>query len=126
MKNKGFTLVEILGVMTLLGIIFALVYPNVINLLDKGEERNYKEYKENICLSAEAYIHSNINVDTSNAFNNGENVEIHFYELVSSGFLSSNVVDPSNNKAVIDLGNNKVTVKLALDKSFDCNIVSEG
>ena len=58
MKNKGFTLVEMLGVMTLLAVIFALVYPNIMNMMEKGKENEYKEYESNVFLATEAYVNA--------------------------------------------------------------------
>ena len=41
MKNKGFTLVEVLGVIVILAVIFVLVFPSVKNVLSQSKETVY-------------------------------------------------------------------------------------
>ena len=42
MNNKGFTLVEILAVVIILGILITIMIPSVTHLLKENEERNYE------------------------------------------------------------------------------------
>ena len=43
MNNKGFTLVELLGSMVILGLLMALVIPNIVGLLNNSKEVTYVE-----------------------------------------------------------------------------------
>ncbi|MBR3198589.1 MAG: prepilin-type N-terminal cleavage/methylation domain-containing protein, partial [Bacilli bacterium] len=36
MKNKGFTLVEILGVIVIVGLLLLLIVPNIVSKIGKG------------------------------------------------------------------------------------------
>lgn len=59
MKNKGFTLVEILVVIVLLGIIIMLVAPSVLNTSDKTKDKVLKEKITGIELSAASWAGEN-------------------------------------------------------------------
>ena len=41
MKNKGFTLVELIAVVALLAIIMAIAAPNIINMLDNSKKQDF-------------------------------------------------------------------------------------
>lgn len=55
MNNKGFTLVELLGIIVLLIIIFALVYPSVILVINSGKETVEQKQINDILMSAYDY-----------------------------------------------------------------------
>lgn len=42
-NNKGFTLVELLGSMVILGLLMIMVVPNIVGILSKNKEKTYKE-----------------------------------------------------------------------------------
>jgi len=46
-NKKGFTLVEILGVLVFLGIIMIIAIPNVISILEKNRKTNYVKKQRN-------------------------------------------------------------------------------
>ena len=118
MKREGFTLVEMLGVIALLAVIFALLYPNVMHMLENGKSSDYEEYKDNIFLATEAYINSN--VDVSELDEVGESISITYSDLLYSGFMSSKIVNPKTGKTVATeaLDGYKVVVTVSSDKSF--------
>ena len=107
MKNKGFTLIEMLGVITLLAIIFALAYPNAMEMLDKGKKQDYVEFEKTVSLASEAYINSNSSLSMPNS---GETLKIKISDLMSSGFLSTNVMNPKTKKTVSETPNAFIVV----------------
>ena len=109
MKNKGFTLVEILGVMTLLGIIFALIYPNVMHMMDQAKQNEYEDYQDNIFLAAEAYVNANSEL-SSRLVAEGNQVIITYSDLLQNGYLSTKIVEPDSGKTVADLPTKTVTI----------------
>lgn len=117
MRNKGFTLVEMLGVMTLLVVIFAFIYPNVINMLESGKKNEYEEYESSVFLATEAYVNSNATL-SSQLIKEGDHVSIMYAELLQNGFLSSKLVNPRTNKTTGSESNKMVVVTVAKDKSF--------
>lgn len=122
MRNKGFTLTEMLGVMTLLVVIFALVYPNVMNMMENGKKTEYEEYLNNVYLATEAY--ANAYPSVSSVLNvPGDSVAVTFSDLLTSGYLSTKLVDPKTGETVVtNAGNKKVIITVAKDKTFTYSI----
>lgn len=120
MKKRGFTLVEMLGVVTILAVIFALLYPNIMNMLDKSKSDDYDEYRSNIHLSAEAYITSN-GLDSS-LINTGDKISITFEDLLKSGFLSSKVVNPKTGVSVGNEPSVKIIITLTENNTYEYTI----
>lgn len=56
MKNKGFTLIEMIGIITVLAVILLVVFPNISNGLKTMKEAKEKNFTDNLKISAEAYI----------------------------------------------------------------------
>ena len=61
MKNKGFTLVELLAIVILLGIILVLTYPNIVELFERKNEEIDDAKLSAIYAAANQYIENNIN-----------------------------------------------------------------
>lgn len=57
--KKGFTLVEVLGVIVLLGVIALIAYPAIDNTIKDSREKAYLENIRNIEKTAETYSVSN-------------------------------------------------------------------
>lgn len=59
MKNKGYTLLELLGVIVILSVLVTLVFPSVINFIKKGNDTKESITNELIISAAEDYINDN-------------------------------------------------------------------
>lgn len=83
-NNKGFTLIEVLGVLIILCIIFVVVFPNVLNYFKKSEQAIDDATKKVIADAAKDYMDSN-----SMAYSQIEDsiycLEIN--EMISKGYL---------------------------------------
>lgn len=89
--KKGFTLVELLGVITLLAIIAVIVMPTVSDTLNKSKEKTLKEQKQTIITAAKRWGTDNTQKlpDTS--------CDIKVDSLKTEGYLSSKkeIKDPT-------------------------------
>ena len=72
-KNKGFTMVELLAAITILGIIMMIAVPNVLSIIDKNKKRTYVEDAKKIQSLAETYMRSDSRVERPD---NGKSVII--------------------------------------------------
>ena len=63
MKNKGFTLVELLAVLILLSIIIIIAVPNVLSALTSSKDSLNKIQKKNVEYAAEKLILEVVNCD---------------------------------------------------------------
>lgn len=95
MKNKGFTLVELLGVIVILAAIALVAFPPIVNQIKKSNEKLDKALNEVIFTAGEQYLAE------KNYARGGDNVYcIQLKVLVEDGKLSSPVID-SNGKEIM-------------------------
>lgn len=64
MKNKqGFTMVELLATITILGIIMLIAVPNVLSIIDKNKKRTYVEDAKKMQVLAEYKLRSDTTIE---------------------------------------------------------------
>jgi prepilin-type N-terminal cleavage/methylation domain-containing protein len=90
MNNKGFTLLEMMGVLILLAIILLVAIPSITNTIKKDQVNQLAKYEETLCDGAEAYILEE-NITAS---------EIKGSTLVSKGYVADNLSNPKTKKNV--------------------------
>ena len=91
MKNKGFTLVELIGVVVIIGLIAVFSVPALTKTIKESAEKEYNEYAKNIELAAENYFHS----ETDGIINVKEFIQVG--TLLENGYLK-NQVNPKTNQ----------------------------
>ena len=95
MKKKGFTLVELLGVITLLGLIIGLMFPPLLIQLKKASNSIDEATKSIIIVGASDYVEENKN-DFPKI--NGKQYCIEFQNLVNENKISKDLKDSEGNK----------------------------
>lgn len=111
MKKKGFTLVEMLTTVAILGVIVIIVAPNITGLLRKIHDDKYKRFLNDIYIATEAYIQAN-SKKYSEISTPGQTVFVYISELVNSGYLKSDMYDPKTGKTIIqDIESGDFTVE---------------
>ena len=71
--NKGFTLVEVLAVIVILGVLMAIMIPNVGNIIQKNKSDSYDSLKKSLVAAAKVYISDNryeITIDSDSCSSN--------------------------------------------------------
>lgn len=91
MKDKGFTLVELLGVVFILALLGLLVVPVVGNVLDDKKRDLYNVQIQNIEDGAKSYVAEHVfDIDISIGMSRG----ITLGTLQSLGYVEDNIVNP--------------------------------
>ena len=78
MNKKGFTLVELIGVVVILGIIIGIAVPSYIAVSNNIKEKNYNQKIDNIKSKALEYATDN----------NVESITIPVKALIEEGYLA--------------------------------------
>lgn len=113
--RKGFTLVELLAVIIILGIILLIIVPNVAGILNRSQERLNEEQIREIESAAKQWGLRNLNIKNNKPYR-GDNVisYVTIDTLQKEGFLE--------NKDVRDLTDNSdVSLNTKICISYDNN-----
>ena len=113
-KNKGFTLIELIAVITLLALIVLVSVPVIINTLSNTEQKEYEDFKNLVTNAAELYVERNRELYPELNEVNG-NVEIDVDILINEGYLKHNLTNPINNMQV---SNYNVVVEVSQTKTL--------
>lgn len=108
MKNKGFTLVELIGVVVILGLIALVAFPSLLNQIDSSKKQVSDSQKAIIISSAKNYVDENKNdYDTKTSF------EIPVDTIIEKGYLSEGIISSySDSKIVVTYNNGEYDVIL--------------
>lgn len=125
-SNKGFTLVEVLVVITIMGLILLFALPEVQRLQARNMDRKYRTYEQSLESSARLFVDSNA-IDLFGTSENGC-ADVSFAELKAKSLAKEYVGDgvSCNNKNTyvhIQRVNNKDTYKVFLNCTKNGEIV---
>ena len=107
-KEKAFTLIELLGVLVVLGLIVLIAFPNIVSLIEKTDDQEYERLKKDIELATEVYVNQN----KDNFYLSEENdfIFIELWKLTEGGYFDKETINPRT-KEKIDL-NSTVLVRV--------------
>ena len=126
--NQGFTLIEILGVIIIVGILMTISSLAVTKYIEKSKAATYESYKEDLSGAANNFMVDCVNSNGENCIIPGQNekVKLRYDKLVDNGYTKalkdpesdgfcdqSFVIVSNDNKDAIDL---KYQVCLFCDK----------
>ena len=133
LNYKGFTLVELLAVIAIMGMLAVIMVPTISGVIEENKKNNSVNLKNSIKSSARAYISDNryeIKLDNKSCNNNNTKREIFSINnktileskitvelLVNEGYLKSNsgeIINPETNKT-INKGESYIVV------TYDCS-----
>lgn len=95
MKNKGFTLVELIGVIVILGVVAIFAVPALTKTLKDSAEKSYNEYVRDISIAAENYFHN----ETDEIINGKYFISVG--TLIEKGYLKRGI-NPKTNEETSD------------------------
>ena len=122
MKNKGFTLVELIGVLTLIGIIALIAIPTVDSLTKKSRLKMYERAKQTLITSTRSWLSDNKELFSSN----GDEIIVTLLDLKEQGYIEFNFKNPLSGNCV----SNKTTIVVTKvedenHNTFDIDLVDE-
>lgn len=116
MKSKGFTLIELMGVLVILGLVITVSSIIVVNQIDKSKDKISAATEKLIFVAADNYIEDNIN-DYPKINNNLYCISIS--TLINNNLLEKSIIDSERNL------NENYFVKVTVDNFYDFQIVEE-
>ena len=119
--NKGFTLVELLAIISILALIFLVSFPNFMSMTRKDEAKKYEEMEESLCLAGKTYIYNHMEEYTELSTPNSI-IEIQIQDLIDYEIVENDLKNPNTNKYV---KNYKLKYKVLQDQSLDCKYIEE-
>lgn len=113
-NNRGFTLVELIAVMTLLAAIILVTVPVIINTIKKNDDKLGENFEKSLKQAAELYVERNRDVfpDLNNI---GGTAEVSTDTLIEEGYLKQDLENPIDNSSVL---NYKIIVEVGNDNIF--------
>lgn len=114
-NNRGFTLVELIAVITLLSAIILVTVPVIINTIKKNDLKLSENFENSLKQAAEFYVERNRD-NFPDLDNIGENIEIPTEDLVKAGYLKQDLENPIDNssvlkyKVIIEVGNDNIFI----------------
>ena len=109
MNQKGFTFIELIGIILVLLAICLVSFPTILNMAKKSDKNVYEEYKNTICLAAKTYV-TNEEIEES---------EIFVSDLIDLKYIERTLNNP---KTELTAGEDEssVTIIRNSDNSLDC------
>ena len=106
--KKGFTLVEMIGVVTILAVLMMIASIPVTKTLKDFTKKAYQTEIENIEKAAKLWGNENPDKLPKEI---DETMNIYLYELQNNGYLESKIINPKTNKKFNDRLVIKITKK---------------
>lgn len=106
-KNKGFTLVELLVCITILGLITAMAMPSIIRLYESNTKTKYETYEDTAVAAAKLYVDA-YSVDM---FKSSSTEEVSLDTLIGKKLLKPIKVkgDTCSGEIIVTKNGNKYT-----------------
>lgn len=92
MKNKGFTLTELLVALAIFALVITIAIPSIISAVNRNRERQYELFTSDLITAAEEYVSENRNQFTSRICN--PKCVINIDDLVKNDLLDGDIINP--------------------------------
>ena len=108
MNKKGFTLVEMLGILVVLSMIIVISVPAITGSLKRSKQEKYDNWLKSLYIAAEEYTESHR--QEFYEVNAGGTSYLSIQLLLDQGYLKESVVDPESGNDITDVAIIKITV----------------
>ena len=115
MKKDGFTMVELIAIITILAVIILIALPSVVKIRRNAEEKIYNDFLNDLYIKTENYVITNGDLfENLNTVNNKAYVQVK--DLINAGYINKDVVNPKTEQVISD--KNTIIVKKEKDETF--------
>ncbi len=97
MNRRGLTLIELLAVITIMGLILLVVLPSVTSISKKAAEQQYNQAVTVLKSAAKAYVEQ---IDSEGLYNVGDYKTITLQDLVDAKLLDTPFINPKTKDEV--------------------------
>lgn len=115
-KKNGFTLIELIGIIVILGVLVAIGVPSLLKTLNNNKNKEYETFEKNLFLATESYIQkhqdsfSNLNSENGSAM-------VSINTLVDNGLIKRSLINPKTGQKINLLDFVKVTTMIDSGKN---------
>mgnify|MGYP003571432569 CR=1 FL=1 len=99
MKKNGFTLVEIIVVITILAIITVIIVPKINNTINNDKRKVCNSIEETAIDAANSYVYMHTNTVNSSIISNGY-FDVTLLTLMEEGLITTTLENPYDNTAI--------------------------
>lgn len=116
MNKKGFTLIEILGVIVILSLLIVLAFPKIVENIKKSEDEISKATMSLFSNAADLYIDNNKAVYNKQI---GDVYCIEFEDLIAGGYLKAPIIDTTTGKELEDVDEKIIMVEISQPNTYE-------
>ena len=109
-NKKGFTMVELLGIVAIIAAILIFTVPSIIGMLKRDEESEYNRFLEDLYLAGETY--AQLNIDN---YPDGTGI-VNVQDLIENGYIKSSTVNPKTDQVI--KSSDKIIITKEADGSY--------
>lgn len=118
-KKNGFTLVELLGVVTILAMLGMIIMPVINNVISENKQSLYDTQIRNIKMGASNFVSENI---LSITINKNESIGITLGKLKELGFVDKEIKDPISREKFDD---NLLVIITNTDSGYEYTVCTD-
>ena len=120
MKNRGFTVVELVAIIAIIAAISLVSFPAYTNMTKVQMEKDYETFIDDLCYAAKSYVYDNMD-DYEVYFNNEDSeLDISLGTLITLNYLDSDMRNPKTKESIDSEDELHVIIKS--DNTFSCSI----
>lgn len=123
MNKKGFTLIELIATIALLGIIVTISFVSINKVLETGKKNDCIALVQNIKSASKEYASDNRynRIFTNTISNNTKDLNVKV--LVDEHYLSKPIINPFDNKEIPESDFQNIKIKLTFNNNYTVNTV---